>query len=158
MTNFDILGWVDKLGITDFRGVYSRDNLPNKQQKNECGVLNLDDSIGEGTHWVCWDFRDKRDIYFDSYGLPPPQEFINYINAPYQYNTIQYQHKLSFLCGYFCLFFLHQAQTTDKYQILYHYLSPTNRIKNELVLNEFFKNENLLRKRKTIHRVPLSKG
>ena len=49
LSNFDLEGWIDKLGIKHFRSIYSRDALPEK----ECGIINLDDIEGEGTHWVC---------------------------------------------------------------------------------------------------------
>ena len=45
--------WVKRLGIKHFRGIYSRDGLPKKIRK-ECGIINLDDIQGPGTHWVCY--------------------------------------------------------------------------------------------------------
>ena len=45
--------WIKKLGIKHFRGIYSRDGLPHKIKK-ECGIINLDDIQGPGTHWVCY--------------------------------------------------------------------------------------------------------
>ena len=53
LSNFDLMNWVKKLGIKHFRGIYSRDGLPNKIKK-ECGIINLDDIQGPGTHWVCY--------------------------------------------------------------------------------------------------------
>ncbi|KAF0701430.1 Uncharacterized protein FWK35_00031721, partial [Aphis craccivora] len=38
--------------ISHFRGVLSRDNLPKKPLAIECGILNLDVSSGNGSHWV----------------------------------------------------------------------------------------------------------
>ena len=52
LPNFDLMDWVDKLNIKHFRGIYSRDGLPQKIRK-ECGIINLDDIQGAGTHWVC---------------------------------------------------------------------------------------------------------
>ena len=31
-----------------------RDTLFKKAKLNECGILNLDSSSGDGTHWVMW--------------------------------------------------------------------------------------------------------
>ena len=45
--------WIKKLGIKYLRGIYSRDRLP-KKIKKECGIINLDDISGPGTHWVCY--------------------------------------------------------------------------------------------------------
>ena len=51
VSNFDLMEWVKTLGIKNLRGIYSRDQLPQKIKK-ECGIINLDDIQGPGTHWV----------------------------------------------------------------------------------------------------------
>ena len=58
------MDWVKKLDIKHFRGIYSRDGLPNKIRK-ECGIINLDDMTGPGTHWVCYRNIDNIVEYFD---------------------------------------------------------------------------------------------
>ena len=58
LTNVELINYAKKRRILLFRGVFVRDNLPRKPNKNECGVLNLDDSFGNGTHWVSW-YRKK---------------------------------------------------------------------------------------------------
>ena len=40
-----LLGW---------RGVFSRDKLPESPYLTKCGILNRDDFKGPGTHWVAW--------------------------------------------------------------------------------------------------------
>jgi len=67
LSNFEIIDAVEKLRIPRFRGVFVRDNLPYKSKKNECGILNLDDALGEGTHWVAWYRKNDKNFYFDSY-------------------------------------------------------------------------------------------
>ena len=55
----------------------------------ECGVLNLDDTTGNGTHWVAW-YRDNgKNYYFDSYGIQPADELKRYLRSPIFYNTEQ---------------------------------------------------------------------
>ena len=71
---------INKLGIKHFRGIYSKDNLP-KQIKKECGIINLDTMIGQGTHWVCYQTNDKHTEYFDSFGLKMPKEVETYLNT-----------------------------------------------------------------------------
>ena len=39
---------VTALGIKNFRGVFSRDALPNRKHKVERGIVNLDDIMGPG--------------------------------------------------------------------------------------------------------------
>ena len=80
MSNFDLESAVKKLPIKHFRGVFMKDQLPTTPNINESGIINLDDHVGPGTHWVCYVISPKNVIYFDSYGLSPPVEFINYVN------------------------------------------------------------------------------
>ena len=51
LSNIELLDAVKKIQIPGFRGVFVRDNLPSKPWKDECGILNLDDTAGTGTHW-----------------------------------------------------------------------------------------------------------
>ena len=37
-----------------FRGVFMRDSLPGVICPKECGIVNLDSSSGDGTHWVAY--------------------------------------------------------------------------------------------------------
>ena len=41
----------------------------NQQHVCESAILNLDDSNGDGTHWVAWCKMNIEKFYFDSYGL-----------------------------------------------------------------------------------------
>jgi hypothetical protein len=45
--------------IPYFRGVYMLNTLPNVKKKMECGVVNLDNDNGNGTHWVCYGEKSK---------------------------------------------------------------------------------------------------
>ena len=56
--------------IKDFRDIFCRNNLPKKIPRLEAGFINLDNSIGPGTHWVCYRDIDKQFCeYFDPFGL-----------------------------------------------------------------------------------------
>ena len=52
-----------------------------KAKLNECGILNLDSTSGDGTHWVIWFKKGKDKFYFDSYGVQPPSELIAYLKS-----------------------------------------------------------------------------
>ena len=64
LTNSEILDAVRKLKIPRFRGVFLRDNLPVEPKRMECGVLNLDDTSGNGTHWVAWYTNNGKKLLF----------------------------------------------------------------------------------------------
>ena len=82
LSNIDLLHWVKQLGIKYFWGIYSRDNLPNKIHKLETGIINLDGSMGGGSHWICYRNVDKQYCeYFDTFGLIMPNEIKNYLKT-----------------------------------------------------------------------------
>jgi len=76
-----LLNWVKQLSIKHFRGVFSRDSLPERIKRKECGIVNLDSHIGAGTHWVCYRNIDRFCEYFDSFGLAMPKEVKRYMQG-----------------------------------------------------------------------------
>jgi len=106
LSNIQLIEAAKTLNINNFRGVFLRDELPKKPRANECGILNLDDSSGRGTHWSCWIKRAKDKIYFDSYGLPPPTELIQYLQRPLLFNSERIQPDNEVFCGHLCLYVL----------------------------------------------------
>ena len=90
LSNFELEDAVKKLKIPCFRGVFLLDTLPKKPSKKECGIVNFDKSGGPGTHWVAWYKNGKTKIYFDSYGVQPPTEVIDYLGKLIHYNTDQF--------------------------------------------------------------------
>ena len=93
-------------GLSNFRGVFMRDGLPRQPKQNECGILNLDDTGGGGTHWVAWFKVGSDKFYFDSYGVQPPLELIKYLKSTVGYNTEEVQPRGSVICGHLCLYVL----------------------------------------------------
>ena len=80
LSNFDLKEWIDKLRIKHFRSVYSRNALPESINNKECGIINLDDIKGQGTHWVCYRNLEKNLVeYFDPFGLIMPHEIRVYL-------------------------------------------------------------------------------
>ena len=76
LSNLEIIVASKKLSLCGFRGVFLRDTLPKKLKLNECDILNLDSSSGDGAHWVMWFKKGKNKSDFDSYGVQPPSELI----------------------------------------------------------------------------------
>ena len=62
-----------------------------KAKLNECGILNLDSSSGDGTHWVMCFRKGKDKFYFDSYRVQPSSELIAYLNSPIFYHSERVQ-------------------------------------------------------------------
>ena len=106
LSNLELLEAARKLRIPNFRGVNLRDTLPKRPKRKECGILNVDDTTGSGTHWVAWYKNGAEKKYFDSYGLQPPNELVAYLHSPILYNTEQIQPKYQVFCGHLCLYVL----------------------------------------------------
>ena len=66
LTNFEIQTYY--WNEPRFNGVYSRDNLPDKN-KDGAYVVNLDEYSDVGTHWVTLYVNNKTVTYFDSFGI-----------------------------------------------------------------------------------------
>ena len=82
------MDWVDYLKIPDFQGIFARDSPDHLHRTGGC-VINLDDGVGKGTHWVASFIKSKIIYYFDSFSLPPPVEFVDYarrLGMSYQHN------------------------------------------------------------------------
>ena len=112
LSNFDLMNWVKRLGIKHFRGIYSRNGLPHKIRK-ECGIINLDDIKGPGTHWVC--YRNINNVVenFDPFGLIMPNEALEYFRTSGKrivYSMDEIQNRNTVLCGYWCLYYLFERQ------------------------------------------------
>ena len=121
MSNFDIMNWVKELKIKYFDGVFNKDS---RQWAANCGIINLDNNNGPGTHWACY----VDSFYFDPFGLPPPKIFFLSKND---------------ICSLWLLlsFFIKTFQDLNSiYNILYKILDPINPSKNETILKDYFIN------------------
>src|SRR5699024_2856480 len=93
LTNIDLIKYVKKLSIPNFRGVYMRNDLPKHIWKKETGIINTDDKQKEGTHWTAYMKRNKDILYFDSIGnLKQTLEVIKYFKSDNSRNIIRYNH------------------------------------------------------------------
>ena len=115
LSNFDLMDWLAKLGIKHLRGIYSRDGLPHKIRK-ECGIINLDDMEGAGTHWVCYRNLDSMVEYLDPFCLIMPNEARAYFHTSGKqifYSMGEIQNRSTVLCGYWCLYYLLERQQSS---------------------------------------------
>ena len=97
----------------DYMGCYMRDE---KLPKYGCFVLNLDEFVNPGTHWVAVYHNE----YYDSYGLPPPKCLESRIDW---YNTRQHQSVNTSLCGlYACYYIKCRNRNNSPYSICFEKL------------------------------------
>ena len=84
-----------------------RNNFP-KTIKNGSYVINLDEYLDVGTHWIAWFCNRSENVYFDSFGVEhvpeENKEFIN--NKNIIANIFWVQANNSIICGWFCIGFI----------------------------------------------------
>ena len=71
-----------------------------------CGILNLDLSSGNGTHWTAWIKNNDICFYVDSFGLIPSIEFYDYMKWDFYHSTYQIQRLGNVICGHICVLVL----------------------------------------------------
>lgn len=115
-----------------------RDKLPKTIPVNKSIIINLDESSGKGTHWVAFYRLKDKGLYFDSFGLPPPEELLKKIKVQIYGNSSQLQHDLSVLCGYYCVDFIERMDRgEDHYDILYSFDQYPS-MRNEQIVSKKF--------------------
>ena len=115
LTNYELVGYAQKLKIPRFRGVFMRDTLPKSPHKQECGIMNFNTSKEKGSHWVAYYKDGPKRIYFDSFGQITPLELQKYLKTKEEFengkeviqrNTDIVQAINTPVCGHLCLFVL----------------------------------------------------
>lgn len=95
-----------KLNIP-LEGIYFKNSFPELTNGNY--IFNMDNSGGSGTHWVGLHINYPYAMYFDAFGLPPPNKLESYLKKNYIYsiNTNQIQNMSSGYCGQYVIVFLY---------------------------------------------------
>lgn len=120
-TNYDLMDKMVEVGIP-IQGVFNRDNLP-RIMSDGCYILNLDESSGSGTHWTGFLKAGNIVIYFDSFGLPPPDIVTKrLLPSKVYYGDKMLQHLETSSCGYWVIaFFCWMCRVHSSGSLLDHY-------------------------------------
>jgi len=168
LNNVQVEDLAKRMGVR-LEAVCFKSELKDMKLKHNVGyIINLENEFdedgerNEGSHYTCFLYnkypnercRDEY-VYFDSYGVPPPQEVLEFCGVNEKempYNTIDVQSLMADCCGWFCLAFLYyinvfQGRTMDLYTDCEHFTSLFNNLNetndwkhNEAVLKMFFRN------------------
>jgi len=144
-----------------------KDKLSQQPLKyNRAYIINLEDmkdELGEqndGSHWTAFQVQKTKNgkllpMYFDSYGMPPPKDVIDFIGQYVPYSKIDIQSLMADYCGYACAAWLHyinafHERTGDIYIDTGHFLEMFDDLnescdfkKNEYIIKLFFQSEEL---------------
>jgi hypothetical protein len=143
-----------------------KSDLPSVIKPNRSYIVNLDNETdldgddNEGTHWTCFQVVETPNgkmeaIYFDSYGISPPEIVKSHIKKSFgityiPYTTKDIQSLMSNACGYYCLAFLHFINGSpyrngnlfddvERFLSMFLDLNKSNDFKhNEYILKHFF--------------------
>jgi hypothetical protein len=112
---------VKDLKIKHFRDVFMEDELPQKINKIECGIVNLQNSNQRGSQWVAYYKNNNKKYYFDSYGkAPPPKELVKYLGQKklfYNSERIQNYNDPP-ICGHLCLIVLEKLSKNESFEYI----------------------------------------
>lgn len=147
-----------------------KDELPEELDFNKGYFINLEDSVDQdgkpayGTHWtfcecVKYPTGETNAIYFDPYGVAPPENVKRVVKNTIKKEGLPYTKKdiqslMNNACGYYCLAFAHyinssKFRTSRLYEDAETFMSlfedlntSTDFKKNEYILKMFFRAEN----------------
>ena len=138
LSNFDIMKIIQSQGVDDFKGVYMKDQLPDKLERGSY-IINLQSSKeGNGTHWVCLYYTPNYSYYYDSFGFVAPLEVQKKI-IPYMYNDLEIQDIDSTACGFYCVAFvlyLNKKMNVEKAFMEFINLFGKDTERNEAILHQ----------------------
>ena len=152
-------------------GVFFKDELPINIQPNKTYLINLQDSVdkdgqlNDGTHWTMAQYVQypngkKASIYFDSYGMPPPEVVKERFSKASGMKSIPHTEKdiqslMNNACGFYCLALAHYInasmyRTGDLYTDVDDFIEMFDDLnksidfkKNEFILKHFFRSEDI---------------
>jgi hypothetical protein len=141
----DLEGTAQKLKLP-LIGVFSKDTLPNRCYVGSY-IINMEDSdVGNGTHWVLLKiFPTKEVIYFDSFGLSPPQQIKDFVKGKIASSNRQIQDINATTCGYYCImvdhFMTYQKQHRPIYERFDDFLNlfKSDTKKNDFILLDYLR-------------------
>jgi len=131
-------------------------------QYNKSYIINMENEFDEdgarnnGSHYTCFQVNKysngkKEGVYFDSFGMPPPQIVEDFCVIKLPYCNKDIQSLMNSACGWYCLAFLHfinaskyrsndlytdSGDFTDMFEDLN---KSTDHLKNEFILKHFFR-------------------
>ena len=115
-------------------GTFSKYNVP-ILKNNQSTIVNLDDSLGKGTHWISYRKIGNKIFYFDSYGVAYIPDIIKnqYPNHKFICNIYRIQSIDSVQCGRFCILFVKSnIKNENDYNNFLLQFEKNNFLKNDI--------------------------
>jgi hypothetical protein len=140
-----------------------KDELKSEKLKyNKSYIINMEDEFdkdgnrNQGSHYTCFQVNKypngkKEGLYFDSFGMPPPQIVEDFVGMKMPYATKDIQSLMNNACGWYCLAFLHFINSSEyrsgdlysdagAFTDMFDDLNKScDHLKNEFILKHFFR-------------------
>jgi hypothetical protein len=140
-----------------------KDELETKKlQYNKSYIINMENEFDEdgqrnsGSHYTCFQVNKypngkTEKVYFDSFGMPPPQIVEDFCGGKVPYQNKDIQSLMNSACGWYCLAFLHfinayEGRSKHLYSDCENFTDmfddlnkSTDHLKNEWILKHFFR-------------------
>ena len=109
----------DTMNESELKRVYNYKIYPRDPKTNsDKGFVKIDDGRMGGSHWTCFMVKDKKSIYFDSFGGQPDKFLLKQSPKPIIYHNYQIQDIDFKLCGSYCLYFFHLIERRTYYDAI----------------------------------------
>ena len=118
----------------NYIGTFSKDNVP-ILKNNQSTIVDLDDSLGKGTHWISYKKIGNKIFYFDSYGVAYIPDIIKnqYPKHKFICNIYRVKSMDSNQCGRFCILFVRgNIKNENDYNNFLSQFEKNNFLKNDI--------------------------
>ena len=112
---------------TNFKGVFSSDDIPFFPQLNVSFICNLSKRNEIGTHFIAVFIDESHIFYFDPFGVECYVQsickYLQHYNKEIVQSFLSIQHPSSLHCGYFCIGFilaLNDGYSISKYHMIFN--------------------------------------
>ena len=162
LTDTEIWNLSDKMEVPLVFCGFKDELNEEKLQYNKSYIINMENKFDEdgqrntGSHYTCFQVNKypngkKEGLYFDSFGMPPPQIVEDFCGMKLPYATKDIQSLMNSACGWYCLAFLHfinssEHRSGDLYtdagaftDIFDDLNISKDHLKNEYLLKHFFR-------------------
>ena len=109
MNNFEIVELVNELKITNFIGVYMRDEVKNIviPSTDFYFIYNFQTSNENGSHWIVAGRSNNQNFHACPYGSDPCIEVIDLLGKPIITSTFRIQEYTEKCCGLYCILLMY---------------------------------------------------
>ena len=129
---------------TNFKGVFSSDDIPFFPQLNVSFICNLSKRNELGTHFIAVYINKDYILYFDPFGVECYVQsickYLQHHNIEIVQSLLSIQHPSSLHCGYFCIGFILALNNVYSISNYHNIFNDKNLLLNDEIVSDFIVN------------------